>query len=240
MLTTAKELGVKKTMMLFVSVPIDFLRNHSIPMASVPIKDGSAYNQTRAAVIPVVYIFFCLLLSGQFKCAPDESLFSKPAVKYTLISFIPGGAAGLFIKYKTDPDNAPSALVTAYSLLSFTMSIQWIACCCNSILDIIQLFGFIAPIPMDALALTIIAWGNQLGDMTNDVAMTKLGFGEMAIAATVAGPLFNVLIGLGTSQVLSILKNDDPHNAYIRFSLWDHKTHLLRLDMLMILSLIYC
>jgi Ca2+/Na+ antiporter len=35
--------------------------------------------------------------------------------------------------------------------------------------------------------------------MTNDVAMTKLGFGEMAIAATVAGPLFNVLIGLGTS-----------------------------------------
>jgi len=58
--------------------------------------------------------------------------------------------------------------------------------------------------------------------MTNDVAMTKLGFGEMAIAATVAGPLFNVLIGLGTSQVLSILKNDDPHNAYIRFSLWDH------------------
>ena len=62
----------------------------------------------------------------------------------------------------------------------------------------------------------------------------------MAIAATVAGPLFNVLIGLGTSQVLSILKNDDPHNAYIRFSLWDHKTHLLRLDMLMILSLIYC
>ena len=67
MLTTAKELGVKKTMMLFISVPIDFLRNHSIPMASVPIKDGSTYNQTRAAVIPVVYIFFCLLLSGQFK-----------------------------------------------------------------------------------------------------------------------------------------------------------------------------
>jgi len=44
MLATAKELGVKKTMMLFVSVPLEFLRNHSIPMASVPIKEGSKWN----------------------------------------------------------------------------------------------------------------------------------------------------------------------------------------------------
>jgi Ca2+/Na+ antiporter len=31
--------------------------------------------------------------------------------------------------------------------------------------------------------------------MSADVAMTKKGFGEMAITATVAGPIFNVMFG---------------------------------------------
>ena len=31
--------------------------------------------------------------------------------------------------------------------------------------------------------------------MSADVAMTKKGFGEMAITATVAGPIFNVMVG---------------------------------------------
>ena len=44
MIKTAKEQGVKKTMMMFVAVPLEFLRNHSIPMSSVPIKDGSKWN----------------------------------------------------------------------------------------------------------------------------------------------------------------------------------------------------
>lgn len=64
MLKTAKRLGVKKTIMLFVSVPLEFLRNHSIPMASVPIGDNSKWNQTRAAIVATFYIFACLMLSG--------------------------------------------------------------------------------------------------------------------------------------------------------------------------------
>ena len=45
------------------------------------------------------------------------------------------------------------------------------------------------------LSLTFLAWGNSLGDMSADTAMTRKGFGEMAITATMAGPIFNILIG---------------------------------------------
>ena len=45
------------------------------------------------------------------------------------------------------------------------------------------------------LSLTVLAWGNCLGDMASDVAMTKKGFGEMGVTATMAGPIFNVLVG---------------------------------------------
>ena len=56
----------------------------------------------------------------------------------------------------------------------------------------------------------MIAWGNELGDMTADVAMTKRGFGEMAITGCIAGPIFNVLIGLGLSNTFTILKTGEP------------------------------
>ena len=73
------------------------------------------------------------------------------------------------------------------------------------------------------MALTIVAWGNCLGDMTADVAMTKRGFGEMAITGCIAGPIFNVLMGLGLSTTITIFKSDkgitDPSNI-VNFSLY--------------------
>jgi len=74
-------------------------------------------------------------------------------------------------------------------------------------MDLLTLFGFITELPAALLALTIIAWGNCLGDMTADVAMTRRGFGEMAITGTVAGPIFNILMGLGLAMSISIIKN---------------------------------
>ena len=43
--------------------------------------------------------------------------------------------------------------------------------------------------------MTVLSWGNSLGDVSADVALTKRGFGEMAITATMAGPIFNILVG---------------------------------------------
>jgi len=53
----------------------------------------------------------------------------------------------------------------------------------------------------------VLAWGNCLGDMSADVAMTKKGFGEMAITATIAGPVFNILVGCMLSNYSSFIKN---------------------------------
>ena len=68
--------------------------------------------------------------------------------------------------------------------------------------------------------MTIIAWGNSLPDITADVAMTKRGFGEMAITGTIAGPIFNVMFGLGISMTITILSSDDPGSTKVNFSLF--------------------
>ena len=57
--------------------------------------------------------------------------------------------------------------------------------------------------------------------MSADVAMTRRGYGEMAITGCIAGPIFNVNIGLGLSMTLSILKADKPFDTQVIFSLDD-------------------
>ena len=46
-----------------------------------------------------------------------------------------------------------------------------------------------------------------MGDMAADVSMTKKGFGEMAITATLAGPVFNTLVGMSLSNFASYATN---------------------------------
>ena len=82
----------------------------------------------------------------------------------------------------------------------------------------LQIFGFISGLPPALFGLTVLAWGNCLGDMSADVAMTKKGFGEMAITGTMAGPIFNILVGQGLSLTLGILKQEDPWNTSFKAS----------------------
>lgn len=75
-------------------------------------------------------------------------------------------------------------------------------------------------LPKALFGLTILSWGNCLGDMSADVAMAKKGFGEMAITGTMAGPIFNILAGLGASTILKILGETDPMTAKIDVSIY--------------------
>ena len=104
---------------------------------------------------------------------------------------------GSLIVMKTKSSSPPLWLMTISSFISFVMSIMWIQFSSNVIVALLQTFGFVTGLPDSLLALTIVAWGNCLGDMTADVAMTKRGYGEMAVTGTLAGPIFNILAGLG-------------------------------------------
>ena len=44
--------------------------------------------------------------------------------------------------------------------------------------------------------------------------MTRKGFGEMGITATVAGPVFNVLVGMGLSLTILLLTYNNPRNEH--------------------------
>ena len=51
------------------------------------------------------------------------------------------------------------------------------------------------------LGLTLLSWGNSIGDAFASIAISKKGFGEMALTGCIAGPVFNLLLGLGLTTL---------------------------------------
>ena len=60
----------------------------------------------------------------------------------------------------------------------------------------------ILAVPKSVLGVTILAWGNSIGDLVADVSIAREGMSEMAIAACYAGPLFNLLVGMGIGTTI--------------------------------------
>lgn len=47
----------------------------------------------------------------------------------------------------------------------------------------------------------MLSWGNSIGDAFASIAISKKGFGEMAITGCIAGPVFNLLLGTGLTMI---------------------------------------
>lgn len=88
-----------------------------------------------------------------------------------------------------------------FQLLAFIMSIVWIYMLANIIVDILVLCGMLTGINTAILGLTVLSWGNSVGDAFASMSISKKGFGEMAITGCVAGPVFNLMLGLGLITV---------------------------------------
>ena len=214
-----REKGFFDAFMNIISWPLCILRDYS-----TPIGETAAWDRKRASIIPATIVFSFLWLNGSMKNdVTGDSEFKNTSFVVGLLCFIPGAFIGAMITLRTKVSEPPSTLMTVSAFFCFIMAIWWIQYTANTILDLLQLFGFITSLPEALLALTVIAWGNSLGDTSADVAMTKRGFGEMAITGCIAAPIFNVNLGLGGAMLIEISKMEDPFGSEtgVTFSLYD-------------------
>ena len=89
-----------------------------------------------------------------------------------------------------------AALVAVYG---FGITAMWIDVVASEIVGILHFLGVLASIDPAVLGVTVLAWGNSLTDLVANMSMAgKSTKGtSMAMTACFAGPLFNMLIGLG-------------------------------------------
>ncbi|KAJ0250679.1 Cation/calcium exchanger 5 [Hirschfeldia incana] len=87
-------------------------------------------------------------------------------------------------------------------IVAFVMSVFWISTIAGELLNCLAALGTLLELPPALLGLTVLAWGNSVGDLVADVAVAKAGRPAMAMAGCFAGPMFNMLVGLGTALVV--------------------------------------
>lgn len=188
-----------------VEIPLTFIRDYSIPMG-----DFAEWDRTRGAILPLTLPAAVCTLPLPSVDLPfyfdDDTRFK--AGMATLCMLIPGIMFTIYIAFRTTKTKPPPCIMFTYAILGFIMSILWISFTGDVVIDLIQTLGRTLNISPSALGLTLVAVGNCLGDMTADVAMTNKGFGEMAITATMAGPIFNLNIGLGLAMTVVFLTNN--------------------------------
>lgn len=84
------------------------------------------------------------------------------------------------------------------------MSIIWFYLVADELVASLESLGDLFSISPAILGLTVLAWGNSVGDLVADLVLACSGPDgvQIAISGCYAGPLFNLLVGLGLSLVV--------------------------------------
>ena len=110
-----------------------------------------------------------------------------------------------------------------FLFLGFISATGWIEIVANELVNLLTTLGVISTINLDILGLTVLAWGNSVGDMIADVSVSKRGYSKMGIGAAIGGPTLNVLIGVGLGFAIKTIASSDgkvdvPTNANVFIS----------------------
>ncbi|UZJ56998.1 hypothetical protein CBS101457_006318 [Exobasidium rhododendri] len=126
----------------------------------------------------------------------------------TLIAFFAGIGVAVFallivLRFRRSMTEPPLGFRFAVGwtrvAVGFLVSILYIMSIVDEVVSILQTLGLILGLSDAILGLTVFAMGNSLGDLVANITIARMGHPVMAISACFAGPLLNLLLGIGIS-----------------------------------------
>ncbi|CAH0520091.1 unnamed protein product [Peronospora belbahrii] len=163
---------------------------------TIPLVDEDTWDKNLIVVCPP----FAMLLFGisVFSLSIEDPVFLMSVI-------VVGGMISGIIEHSTSPLAPPEGMLLAPFLgVAFVMSIIWIMNIANEVLALLETLGKLFGIPSSVLGVSVLAWGNSIGDLVSNMAIARDGFPTMAFAGCFAGPMFNLLVGIGLSLTIAI------------------------------------
>lgn len=176
-----------------IEFPVVIARD--ITIASV---DEEMWSKSLAVVQPIAAPLFLLFLSGEF----HAEVWKIPMwLVCFLFSLVPAAIVFLTTHNSYPPKNL--FFGTLWAIFAFSLCIGWIYLLASELVSCLSAAGAIFKIPPVFLGLTVLAWGNSIGDFFANMSVAKRGHGQMAIAGCYGGPIFDILVGLGFALTYS-------------------------------------
>ncbi|KAA8516907.1 hypothetical protein F0562_017275 [Nyssa sinensis] len=135
-----------------------------------------------------------------------ENMGSKTSLVIYVTAGMVGIVLGIFATVATKKSSPPKKYLFPWIAGGFLMSITWTYITAEELVSLLVSLGNIFGTNTSILGLTVLAWGNSIGDFIANVAMAVNGGPDgtqVAISGCYAGPLFNTLVGIGLSLVFA-------------------------------------
>ncbi|XP_045152635.1 mitochondrial sodium/calcium exchanger protein [Echinops telfairi] len=91
-----------------------------------------------------------------------------------------------------------------FAFLGFLTSALWINAAATEVVNLLRSLGVVFRLSNTVLGLTLLAWGNSIGDAFSDLTLARQGYPRMAFSACFGGIIFNILVGVGLGCLLQI------------------------------------
>ncbi|KAI4348499.1 hypothetical protein L6164_009216 [Bauhinia variegata] len=180
-----------------LELPLSLPRRVTIPLVSEE-KWSKPYAVISVTLAPVLLAAICN--------TQRENVGSKSNVVTYLIAALIGMVLGNMACVTTKSSSPPRTCLFPWLAAGFAMSVTWTYIIAEELVSLLVSLGYIIGVSPSILGLTVLAWGNSLGDLIANGTMAMNGGKDGAQIATsgcYAGPMFNILMGLGLPLVLS-------------------------------------
>ncbi|XP_039417325.1 mitochondrial sodium/calcium exchanger protein isoform X1 [Corvus cornix cornix] len=194
-------------------VPVELVLLLTVPVVD-PDKDDLNWKRPLNCLHILTSPLLCVLTlkSGAYGLYQIQGVFPV----WGLVTLVASVLA--LIIFITTSNEDPPKYHCMFAFLGFLASAMWINAAATELVNILRTLGVIFQLSNTVLGLTLLAWGNSIGDTFSDLTMARQGYPRMAFSACFGGIIFNILVGVGlgcllqmtSSQPLVKLEPDSP------------------------------
>ncbi|ELW63717.1 Sodium/potassium/calcium exchanger 6 [Tupaia chinensis] len=171
-------------------IPVEFLLLLTVPVVD-PDKDDRNWkrplNCLHLVISPLVLVL--TLQSGAYGIYEIGGLVPVWAVVVTV------GTGVASVTFFSTSNNEPPRLHWLFAFLGFLTSALWINAAATEVVNILRSLGVVFRLSNTVLGLTLLAWGNSIGDVFSDFTLARQGYPRMAFSACFGGIIFSILCG---------------------------------------------